>query len=97
MKIEYIHFLCIAMKDNCDDVGVTRVRDDPPTIIHPNGDREWLVDGLWHCDNDLPAIEYANGDRRWCQNGRRHRGNGLPAVICANDVQEWWTYGHRTA
>lgn len=60
---------------------------DNPSVIYPNGTKEWYYDNKLHRNNDLPAIEYSNGDKEWWFLGERHRING-PAIIYSR--KEYW-------
>ena len=64
---------------------------EPVCKIHPNGDKEWWLNGKLH-RTDGPAVERANGHKEWWLNGQLHRTDG-PAVELANGGKEWWLNG----
>ena len=45
-------------------------REDGPAYEHPNGSREWWIDGYLHREGG-PAVEYADGTRQWWIDGKR--------------------------
>lgn len=54
-----------------------------PTLITPNGDKFWMLDGLRHRDGG-PAIE-SNKGLSWLKEDKTHREDG-PALILYNEV-----------
>jgi hypothetical protein len=59
--------------------------------VHPNGDKEWFLNGMLHRE-DGPAIECANGDKEWYLNGKYHREDG-PAVEYSGGTKYWYLNG----
>lgn len=51
-----------------------------PSIVKPNGDQWWYLNGKLHRDNDKPAYICVDGRKAWFQDGMLHRENG-PAEI----------------
>lgn len=51
-----------------------------PSVVKPNGDQWWYLDGKLHRDNDKPAYISTDGRKAWFQDGVLHRENG-PAEI----------------
>jgi len=76
-----------------DDDGKTKHSLSLPAVVHPNGTKEWWLDGVRHRKNG-PAILFDDGGEEWWVNGVRHRKNG-PAVSYANGHKEWWYKGSR--
>jgi hypothetical protein len=60
---------------------------EEPSIIYPNGTKEWYVEDKLHRSKDLPAVVYPNGDKEWWHFGKRHNKNS-PAVIYGN--KKYW-------
>ena len=44
------------------------MKEQPQFEVHPNGNKEWRLNGKWHRE-DGPAIERANGDKQWWLHG----------------------------
>jgi len=59
---------------NCDKSisyykGYLLHREDGPAVEYSNGDKQWLLNGIFHRE-DGPAMEWANGSKNWALNGR---------------------------
>lgn len=65
--------------------------DDEPSVIYPNGTKEWHWGGKLHRGSSAggrpPAVIYSNGDCEWWSGGKRHNSNG-PAVVYGN--KKYW-------
>ena len=62
---------------------------DNPSVIYPNGTKEWYYDNKLHRNNDLPAIEYANGDKEWWFLGERHPETIRKRML--NSITNFWS------
>lgn len=69
--------------------------EDGPAIEHPNGDKEYFINGLLHREDDLPAREMANGTKEWFVHGKRHRNGDQPAIVRPDGTEEYWFEGKR--
>ena len=63
------------------------LNDEFPTVVYPNGTKEWLDSKGFASRKTEPSIEYSNGDKEWWLNGERHRDDG-PAVI--HGKKKYW-------
>ena len=69
-------------------------RDDGgPAVEHPNGHKEWQVNGELHRE-DGPAIIYSDGTEMWYRNDIQHREDG-PAVEDTDGTKIWYLNGKR--
>ena len=78
----------ISWEEYCWDL---RDRTGAYLVIYPNGDKEWLFNGLLHRE-DGPAIESAEGVKAWWIHGEIHREDG-PATEWADGTKEWYIHG----
>jgi hypothetical protein len=60
-------------------------------VEHPNGDKYWYLNGLWHRE-DGPAIEWSDGGKEWYLNGKFHRLDG-PAIEYYDGSKAWYLNG----
>ena len=65
--------------------------NQPECITHPDGSKEWYLDGKLHRE-DGPAIEWADGTKIWLLNGKRHREDGH-AVEYPDGSKYWFLDG----
>lgn len=80
-----------------NSIGQLHNMDDHPSVIFPNGRKEWFKNGAPHREG-APALEDpANGTWAYFQNGVPHRDGDEPAVITKRSL-EWFVRGvrHRT-
>jgi hypothetical protein len=79
-------------------------REDGPAIEHPDGSKEWWINGAIHRE-DGPAAEFSDGSKEWYINGKLHRIDG-PAVVYPDGHRrflapnnkkhtQWWIIGKR--
>jgi len=67
-------------------------RETGPSVIYPDGRKEWYQDGVRH-RLDGPAVESAEV-LIWILYGEVHR-EGLPAIEAASGHKEWIVHGKR--
>jgi hypothetical protein len=70
--------------------GVLGRDDDQPSVIYPNGTKEWFLDGQYHRSAG-PAISYACGAEEYLRYGMRHCVDG-PAVRLMDFLPEYWQF-----
>ena len=66
-------------------------REDGPAREHPDGTKEWCLNGQRHRE-DGPAVEWPDGTKEWWLNGRRHRKDG-PALERSDGRKAWYLNG----
>ena len=71
-------------------------KEGPRTIVREDGERMWLLDGVFHRE-DGPAHITPLGTEHWYQKGLPHREDG-PATKMGNGYESWFRWGkcHRT-
>ena len=69
--------------------------DQPKMKVHPNGTKEWRLNGSLH-RIDGPAVEHADGSKKWCLNGKLHRTDG-PAYEGADGSKVWRLDGEQVS
>ena len=69
--------------------------DQPKMKVHPDGSKDWWLNGLLH-RTDGPALEWADGSKEWWLNGQFHRTDG-PAYEGADGSKVWFLNGNEVS
>jgi antitoxin component YwqK of YwqJK toxin-antitoxin module len=66
-------------------------REDGPAFEHPDGTKEWYLNGECHREGG-PAAELSDGTKYWYLNGKLHREDG-PAIEYSDGDKFWYLNG----